>query len=244
MTYKFVTEAADYADFSSGRVLYNLPGRPAFPVRLMSEAFQRACAYLPDQAYDIYDPCCGAGYHLAVLGYLHGWQIRTIAGSDIDAAAVDVAARNLSLLTPQGVANRISEIEQMLIAYGRKASHQTALESAQRLAQMLPDLQPLAVNSFVANVFDATALQQGLNGYRPNLVFADVPYGQHSVWVGFRADRPALPQLFDSLHRLLTSEAIVMIAADKQQKLRHERFVRLERFQVGKRQIGIFQVAG
>ena len=48
MPYLFATQDQDYADFASGRVIYNAPGMPAFPVRLASEMFQRARALLED----------------------------------------------------------------------------------------------------------------------------------------------------------------------------------------------------
>src|SRR5438128_795255 len=40
MPFKFAVERENYADYASGKVFYNLPGHPAFPVRLASEIFQ------------------------------------------------------------------------------------------------------------------------------------------------------------------------------------------------------------
>ena len=33
MTYRFALEDQDFSDYASGRVIYNLPGAPAFPLR-------------------------------------------------------------------------------------------------------------------------------------------------------------------------------------------------------------------
>src|SRR5215207_11524995 len=133
MQYKYAKEQLDYSDFSSGRVFYSLPRHPAFPVRLASEIFQR-CITSRESIYQnstpctLYDPCCGAAYHLSVLAYLHGEHIREVIGSDIDEKAVALAKRNLELLTVAGLDKRIGEISKMLELYN-KDSHKDALES-------------------------------------------------------------------------------------------------------------------
>src|SRR5678816_1175376 len=107
MQYQYAKERVDYSDLTSGRVFYSLPGHPAFPVRLASEIFQRCMAYRA-AIYDaagrctLYDPCCGAAYHLSVLGFLHGEQIGEIIASDIDETALAAARRNLGLLHRDG----------------------------------------------------------------------------------------------------------------------------------------------
>src|SRR5512134_399203 len=103
MQYKYEKTQIDYSDLASGRVFYSLPGHPAFPVRLASEIFQRCVAhrksiYAVSEPCTLYDPCCGAAYHLSVLGYLHGEHIRKIIASDVDEKAIDLANRNLGLL--------------------------------------------------------------------------------------------------------------------------------------------------
>src|SRR5215211_6457770 len=102
MQYKYAKEQQNYSDFSSGRVFYSLPGHPAFPVRLASEIFQRCLAhrkttYQVSTPCTLYDPCCGAAYHLSILAYLHWGHIREVIASDIDEKAVALAERNLRL---------------------------------------------------------------------------------------------------------------------------------------------------
>src|SRR5215216_6396625 len=123
MQYKYAKEQLDYSDFSSGRVFYSLPGHPAFPVRLASEIFQRCLAqrktlYQVSTPCALYDPCCGAAYHLSVLSYLHREHIREVIASDIDAKAVALAGRNLGLLYMDGLEKRIHELSDMLKTYG------------------------------------------------------------------------------------------------------------------------------
>src|SRR5215210_5047561 len=104
MPYRFARERVDYSDFASGRVLYSLPGRTAFPVRLADEIFQRCLALRPPEARDgpltLYDPCCGGATLLTTLGFLHGPKLAALIGSDADPDAVALAERNLALLTP------------------------------------------------------------------------------------------------------------------------------------------------
>jgi 23S rRNA (guanine2535-N1)-methyltransferase len=102
MQYKYIKEQVDYSDFASGRVFYSLSGHPAFPVRLASEIFQpcvvsRKKIYNDSRPCTLYDPCCGAAYHLSVLAYLYREHIREVIGSDIDEKAVALASQNLGL---------------------------------------------------------------------------------------------------------------------------------------------------
>ena len=137
MQYKYAKKQLDYSDFTSGRVFYSLPGYPAFPVRLASEIFQR-CIVIRKTTYNdqtpctLYDPCCGAAYHLGILACLHGEYIREIICSDVDEKAVALAKRNLGLLDIAGLDKRIGEISTMVEQYG-KDSHKDALRSAQVL---------------------------------------------------------------------------------------------------------------
>ena len=66
--------------------------------------------YLPEKSHlTLYDPCCGSGYLLTVLGYLNHNQIDMFVGSDIDQNAAELARQNLALLTWEGLMNRVKE---------------------------------------------------------------------------------------------------------------------------------------
>ena len=249
MTYQFATEDQNYSDLSSGRVIYNQPGAPAFPVRLASEIFQRATRHLraannARERITIYDPTCGGGYHLAALGFLHGDQIASILASDIDLNILELARDNLGLLSLNGLARREGEIRRMLAAYG-KESHAEALTSLHHLQDRLQDLGLLRCRLFAANALDASSLRDGLAGERVDLVFSDVPYGHLSGWnvpEGSGVDAPApLWKMLDALREVLPPDSLAAIAADKSQKIAHEGYQRVERFLLGKRQITLLR---
>ncbi|HEX2999270.1 MAG TPA: hypothetical protein VHR86_03430, partial [Armatimonadota bacterium] len=160
MPYRYVTERSDYSRFASGGVFYHLSGHPAFPVRLMSEVFQRCMAFRRAKGCTgpcvLYDPCCGAAYHLSTLAYLHWREIRAILCSDIDPTALATAKSNLSLLTTEGMDRRCAEIAAMQSQYG-KESHAQALAYAQSLQEELLALQHS--HSITTRIFQADALQ-------------------------------------------------------------------------------------
>lgn len=250
MQYKYATEQPDYSDFSSGRVFYSLPGHPAFPVRLASEIFQRCIAhrqanYGISTPCVLYDPCCGAAYHLSVLGYLHSEMIQEIIGSDIDEKAVALAKKNLDLLHMDGLNQRINEISELLEQYG-KDSHKDALRSASVLKKKFSTLTAgnfLKTRVFQANVFDQREIENHIEPKSVDIIFTDVPYGQHSQWHDPRFDELSNPlnSMLEALLEVLSSTSIVAIASDKQQKVSHERYERIERFQAGKRRVVILR---
>jgi 16S rRNA G966 N2-methylase RsmD len=250
MQYKYATQQQDYSDYSSGRVFYSLPGHPAFPVRPASEIFQRCLAhretiYGVSTPVTLYDPCCGAAYHLSVLAYLHGEHIREVIGSDIDEKAVAVARRNLGLLHVDGLDQRMDEITKMLEQYG-KDSHQDAFRSAsmfkKRLSAVTAD-HSLETKVFQANATDSREITNNIKARSVDIVFTDVPYGQHSEWqdVDYNSSSNPLDSILEALLGTLSSSAIVAIVSDKQQKVSHGSYERIERFQAGKRRIVILR---
>jgi hypothetical protein len=265
--YKFALHPSDYSDLSAGRVLYSQPGLTAFPVRLASEIFQRCQAIRARMGFtgrvSIYDPCCGGAYLLTILGFLNGSEISAVSASDISAEALDLASRNLSLLSLVGLDRRMDEINHYIQAYG-KASHQAALESAVRLRSTLSHAlagRPLPTRLFQADASNSQAMRQGLAGQPMDLVITDIPYGWKSVWSfdekPYEGARPLqdsghdpsqessnVARLLDALHTLLPARCLLVIASDKQQKVAHSDYRRLDKFQVGKRQVTILLRAG
>ena len=250
MQYKYEKAVVDYSDLASGRVFYSSPGFPAFPVRLASEIFQRCLAsraeiYKDAAPCTLYDPCCGAAYHLSVVGYLHGKHIREIIGSDIDEKAVVLAKRNLGLLSVAGLDQRSAEITKMLEQY-HKESHRDALTSAQilrnKIAAFAED-HALATKAFQANATDSHTTLNNLKAKSVDIVFTDVPYGQHSQWKGSEYTKLSNPlwSMLNALMSVLSSSSIVAIVSDKQQKVSHEHYQRVEQFQIGKRRVVILK---
>ncbi len=257
MPYQFATERQDYSDLSSGRVLYSLPGHPAFPIRLTSEIFQRCLAARRARGLKappvIYDPCCGSAYHLVTLAYLHWDAIGRIIASDIDPEALCVAQRNLGLLTLAGLDQRIQELAEMQAAYG-KASHTAAIDSARRLKKLHAfqfTEHALDYRLFLADATCSATLLAELGDAAVDVVISDVPYGRHSTWqlgdpptspeASSAPPRPPLWRMLDALQTVLRPTAIVAIASDKGQRVAHPGYQRVARFQIGKRQVVLIE---
>jgi 23S rRNA (guanine2535-N1)-methyltransferase len=250
MQYKYAKEELDYSDFSSGRVFYSLPGHPAFPVRLASEIFQRCVAqrariYQVSTPCTLYDPCCGAAYHISVLAYLHREHIREVIASDIDEKAIKLAGRNLGLLHTDGLEKRIGELSVMLEDYG-KESHRAALQSASVLKERLSafaEKHPLETRVFQASAIDRKEISRHVGPRSVDILFSDIPYGQHSQWRNEKIDELSDPltSMLDAMLDVLSHSSIVAVASDKQQKAAHQRFQRLEHFQIGKRRVVILR---
>lgn len=244
MSYRFALEKPDYTDLAAGRVLRSLPGRPALPVRLASEIFQRCLDHRGSgEPAVLYDPCCGAAYHLACIGLLHGENLQAVYASDIDAAVLPAARQNLAMLSAEGLAARRAEIEADYRAFG-KESHAVALESAGRLEAHLPQ-RPIETAVFQANALDRAALAAGLGGRRADIVLSDVPYGNRSAWLGeLSGEGPPIHRMLAALQGVLAPGAVVAIAANKGQKPVHAAYRVVDKFQIGKRRITILTSKG
>lgn len=250
MQYKYVKEEIDYSDFASGRVFHSAPGHPAFPVRLASEIFQRCVAdreklHRNTTPCTLYDPCCGAAYHLTVLGFLHREHIREVIGSDIDEQVVSFARQNLDLLSIPGLDRRLGEIATMLDRY-KKDSHREALDSGYRLRERIAGLEQeyhLATRTFQSNATDSQTISKNIQAGSVDIVFTDVPYGLHSYWQDTHSHDLVDPisAMLNALIGVLSASGIVAIISDKQQKVAHQSFERIEQFQVGKRRIVILK---
>jgi 16S rRNA G966 N2-methylase RsmD len=253
MHYQYAKERPDYSDLASGRVFYSLPGHPAFPIRLADEILQRCLTEREANQVTgpcvLYDPCCGAAYQLAILGYLHWHSFREVVASDIDQKAVKVAQHNLGLLSVDGMDKRISEISEMFRLYG-KVSHREALDSAHRLRNRIGTLtkeHPLKTRIFQANALDGAMLRESLKGIGVDIVFVDVPYGLRSHWYNPDSSSAlgnSLWQMLNALLGVLVPPSVVAVVSDKLQRASHEGYQRIEQFQVGKRRVVLLKPTG
>jgi 23S rRNA G2445 N2-methylase RlmL len=247
MPYRFVTERQDYTDFSGGRVFYAHPGMPAFPVRLVSEIFQRCLALREKAGLSkpclLYDPCCGGATHLAALAFLHRESIAGILASDIDPKALSFAKKNLSLATLEGMDRRIGELEHMQAEFG-KESHAAALESARRLRSQFGNQKTFfsfPIHLFQADATDPESVQAAMGSRRADVLLADVPYGRLSDWQSrvTQEGNPASPvsQMLQVMLDILGPGAVVAIASDKSQKVTHPGYRQVGKLRQGKRQV-------
>ena len=77
---------------------------------------------------------------MTTLAYLHWNDLRLVVGSDVDPAVLPLAARNLALLTPAGIGERIARLAELCRLY-LKPSHADALASARCLEARLAALR-------------------------------------------------------------------------------------------------------
>lgn len=240
MEYQFERIRSDYKDYASGRVLYNARGAATFPVRLTSEIIQRCFSELAARGntgpYTLYDPCCGTAYLLTVAGLLHGNRLRAVYGSDIDSDKLSVAALNLSLLTDEGMRKREAQLQELFAAYG-KASHREALTSLHRLDERRLASAISELHTFQADITAAESLPAFPHGI--DIVMTDLPYGTLAEWRG--GSTAPFEAMLDRLYGVLNEQAMIAIIADKNQKLRHDRFRRLQHVKAGKRHIALFE---
>ena len=246
MPYRFEKDRPDYSLFAPGGAFSGQPGQPAFPVRLAGEVYQHCARLLAANGrpgpYHLYDPCCGGAYHLSVLGYLFPNAFAGISASDIDPASVDLAERNLSLLTKEGLARREAQIHALFEQYG-KPSHAAALAQVDALRRLLGEwAQPPTLHTFQADALQPEQIQAGLNGMRPDLVFSDIPYGWKSNWVVEDDADGATPvwRMLEALKPCLAPGALIAVAAGKDQMVRHEGYRQVKKIKIGLRQVVIF----
>jgi 16S rRNA G966 N2-methylase RsmD len=177
------------------------------------------------------------------LAYLHGESIQEIIASDVDENAVELAKRNLGLLDMAGMDKRIVEIKTMLEQFG-KDSHKDALKSTNVLKKKLSLLSKkhlLKTRVFQANTLAKDEILGNIKPESVDIIFTDVPYGQHSNWLDSDEISNPLWSTLDALLGVLSQSSIVAIVSDKGQKALHESYQRIERFQVGKRRILILK---
>jgi SAM-dependent methyltransferase len=245
MQYKYAGERS-YSCFASGSVLYNKRGATSFPARLSSEIFQRCAELLKSHGnkgpYTIYDPCCGGGYLLTVLGFLHGREIQRVYASDIDTETLELAERNLALLKAPGLEGRILQIKGMIEDYGRE-SHREALLNAMQLKAMLAKrTEEIAICCYEWDIlkdFEADNPARDVD-----IVITDIPYGDIAHWVGESDSSQAVHDFLNNIYPVLGERAVVALVTPKKTKAGHGLYLRIERFNVGKRQVTILGKIG
>jgi hypothetical protein len=243
MKYRFATARENYEEFAGGRVLYGGPGSSAFPVRLASELFQRCedrlARHGASPPFTLYDPCCGEGYLLTVIGFLHGARLVRIIASDVDAEAVERARRNLSLLTAAGLDRRSREIQRLMDTY-HKPSHAGALESAAMLrSRLTPAHEAIAIDCFVFDITAGAPLPPAVTGV--DIVLSDLPYGCSSTWTGAADPASAARDLLAAVAPALSPAAVVALVADKQQIVSHPDFRRVDTLSIGRRRVTLLE---
>lgn len=225
-------ENRNYEDYASGHVIYGGKGIPNFPVRLLNEIFNRCISYTEKKEnLIVYDPCCGGGYSLTVLGFFHANIIQKLYGSDIEENMVFFARKNTSLLTYSGLEKRTREIESFYQQY-QKESHKKALESCQKLKTDL-------TNELSADIFVADCTKE-LPQLKPDIIITDVPYGNLVEWKG--GESLSVDKMLEQLAAIAHANTILAVCMDKKQKATCSKWKRLEKQNVGKRKFEIYSL--
>jgi hypothetical protein len=247
MQYKFEKEKNNYEFLASGNVLKSVPGNPAFPVRLASEIFQRGLSFIkkPIENLTIYDPCCGSAYLLTVLGILHRGKIETIIGSDIDEDVIEIAEKNISLISENGIQNRINELIIKRDNY-KKKSHTNALVSANKIKEIISD----GNHKFNYDVFRVNALIRSLkvpvfNNIRIDIIISDLPYSNQTSWIGINEDVLESPEhlLLENLISIASRDTVIIICTKKIVVVQHPKFIILKKEKIGKRKITFLKLS-
>ena len=255
-------ENRNYEDFAGGKVIYHKPGYTNFPVRLAGEIYMTCLHILNKQEGKtvVYDPCCGTGYLLTVLGFLCGDYISSIYASDISVDIVALAQSNLNLLHPEGLLARKMQLKELYQKYN-KPSHLAAINSVESLANLI-NCRDTLINctTFSADVMNHNALSN--QHFKADIVITDVPYGNLVTWADKRTSLytndcspvqgvllkhclnhvPPIDTLLHNITRFLHEDSVVAICSDKSQKIANPQFRRVKKIQAGKRKIEFFQV--
>ncbi|MBB6174762.1 hypothetical protein HNR23_004822 [Nocardiopsis mwathae] len=241
MSYRYATERADRSDLATGQVLRSAPGHPGFPVRLADELFQRAAAHLGPGPLGLWDPCCGSGYLATVLGLLHRDRLGHVLATDVDPDALGIAARNLALLTADGLAARERELRAGAVEFAKPSFLERA-DAARRLADGLARLGGDLPHT--ARPGDAFAPEPP--GHPVDLVLTDVPYGDLTHWSGAAPASGAadpVPALMRSLASVLPDRAVLAVTARTRRIVLPQGVCALERVRVGNRAAALVRVA-
>lgn len=238
MEYQYC-ENQNFEDFASGRVIVHRSGYTNFPVRLAQEIFGRCFYHLgsPDKIC-LYDPCCGGGYLLTVLGFLNYETIKMMMASDVSDEALQLANENLSLLHKKGLEQRIRQLKHLQLLHN-KTSHTEALISAENLLNIVKN----AANEIEYQVFHTDILSEhplDQHPFKADLIITDVPYGNLVKWQNSDGE-PV--NLLDQLLPAVKEGSIVAICSDKAQKFQSEHFRRVEKQVIGRRLFQIFRLA-
>ena len=228
-------------DLSAGRVIRHKIGYTNYPVKLAYEIFMR-CLEKSNRSNRVvlYDPCCGGGYLLTVIGILCGENIKKIYGSDISADAVKFAVRNLALVNSQGLIERKTELDNLYNEL-QKDSHLNALQSVEKIYESVKTRNSeIYPEIFTANILEEDALKQAK--FKADIVIVDVPYGNLASWEN-RENKTAnnISAMLDNIGFVIHEDTIVAVSFDKAQKIDNANFSRVDKFQVGKRKIELLR---
>lgn len=211
MDFKYVITDQNYEKYSAWRVLYGAHGAAPFPVRLIDEIFQRACELLGSaHNLKLYDPCVWSGYMMTIIWLLHWWMIEALDWSDIDEKMIEVAKKNLGLLSVVWMQKRIEELKEYVKLYG-KQSHVDTIKDAELLLEWVSKLQHNIQTQCRVQDIDTIKTDTTYD-----MVITDLPYGNLTS-LHWNVD---LHEVIEKLWSVLREWGVLVLVSDKKQHFR------------------------
>ena len=221
----------DYTFLAGGNVIKHFSGMPSFPVRLTLELFERAYRCIGKEKIALYDPCCGSGFSLTVLGMIEQDKIAALYGSDVEPACVEAASCNVSLVKREGL---LAAREKLL------SKEETSEERRSQLAGSVDRVLPYLVNPamhtavFRHDILDSPPSAEVLPE-KIDCVFADIPYGSMTEWKTAGSCPDPAQTFLENISELLSETGVLILCGTKALKIGSEGFRRRTKFSVGKR---------
>lgn len=222
----------DFSFLASGNVIKHFSGMPCFPVRLTLELFERAYRLIGKDRISLYDPCCGNGFSITVLGLMCSDKLAALSGSDISPACVNAARCNASLLIPRNLLSaRDALFSKETTGQERRDQLQESIDQLLRRA----GTAELPTDIFQHDILSAPPKQ--LRG-KADLIFADIPYGSMTAWqTETKLTESPVDAFLNNLLPIMHHNSVLIVCGSKSLKIQNERFTRLDKLRAGKRLI-------
>jgi hypothetical protein len=155
--------------------------------------------------------------------------------SDISQEAVELSAKNLSLLSFSGITVRKNELQNLLTKYD-KESHKDALGSIDRLTKLLK--HEVASHVFSEDILRKDALHD--KNFTADVIITDVPYNNLVNWSESNGNE--INELLDAMIPVINEHTIIAIVHNKKQKPNNPKYKVLEKMHVGLRKVEIMKL--
>lgn len=172
--------------------MQTIPGRVKFFGPAADQAFKRAIMHhaRPDQKHVLLDPFCGVGTALVYPAVMQRAKIAKVIGSDIDAAAVDVARWNLSLLGVSAVAARLQQIRHDPVS-AKPNETEAGLQQLSEVMMKYGCTEAVAIQMLVHDMLQPLP-EEEVPAESVSVVVTDPPYGQSTQFAGTSGGRDTL----------------------------------------------------
>ena len=172
---------------------------------------------------------------LTTIALLNYSFIEKIFGSDINQDFINIAIKNLSLLSQIGLNTRASEIESHYKKY-LKESHLNSLSSLDKFRDIINANENIIEYVVFYNDILKKA-DDSVHEIKADIIITDVPYDNLVSW----SSQDGIDLMLDHVFDQLNEDGVIAIIHNKSQKRKNTKYKRLEKFKVGKRIIEILR---